>query len=393
MGGPKRDTPREPGSHSVIICFHCRPALKAVLDNLVDSGEYKDYSQLIETAIENLRLLHEAGDVEHELIFAERARRVPPVPSSVPDSGEAGEGTLASQYASLRRETAWCDEYRPPSRASLSPVKHRTEVSVREWPWGQYNKFLPLKVTCRVAAHLIPDSKGSSSLSELRGALADLVPHVGAALVERDRRLGLNRDQSASHGFPTSTNPGEVAKSQRRFEDQFVGYTDREGRLHGMPSVFHMLDLSSDSNSGDPLVSLTPAGRAFAELPNPLLDHSESSPNRLSPNEIELLLDHIFSQIAPEASAYTTVLGAIAGGQNTPTLLDSFLRNLTMGTSHGELETTDAVLVTQRTGVLSRMVDLDLVLRERSGGRVTYALTPRGESLLSVQRSSEVSHD
>ena len=48
-----------------------------------------------------------------------------------------------------------------------------------------------------------------------------------------------------------------------------------------------------------------------------------------------------------------------------------------------EDDITKTFLSTQRTGAISRMVDLGLVAREKSGLRVTYLVTQPGQDFLS----------
>jgi hypothetical protein len=45
-------------------------------------------------------------------------------------------------------------------------------------------------------------------------------------------------------------------------------------------------------------------------------------------------------------------------------------------------EITETFLTTQRTGAISRMVDLGLVAREKTGLRVTYVLTAQAKNFI-----------
>ena len=127
----------------------------------------------------------------------------------------------------------------------------------------------------------------------------------------------------------------------------------------------------------EPRLSLTKAGADFAILENPVLDAHGTPPTiKLSQAEIDFLLNHIIRSVPEEASAYAAILDAIQSGANTPDTVDKYLRQ------RFELPTEQAItktfLTTQRTGAISRLVDLGLIARDKQGLRVTYLVTQSG---------------
>ena len=79
------------------------------------------------------------------------------------------------------------------------------------------------------------------------------------------------------------------------------------------------------------------------------------------------------------ASAYDSIIDGIAEGANNPDELDQYLCNrfkleIAMRPEN-DSQVTQTLLTTQRTGAISRMADLGLLLRSKEGLRVTYIAT------------------
>lgn len=55
----------------MVICFECAPETKKLLDSMVESGAYKDYGEIILSAIENMSVLHK--ELSHKLEFSHHA--------------------------------------------------------------------------------------------------------------------------------------------------------------------------------------------------------------------------------------------------------------------------------------------------------------------------------
>jgi len=131
-------------------------------------------------------------------------------------------------------------------------------------------------------------------------------------------------------------------------------------------------------------LSLTQAGANFAALLNPILDRNgDISLGKLSDEEVNFLLDHFLHAVPEEISAYTSILESISVKANTPETVDKFLCTKfhlqITAKADADNHITQTFLATQRTGAISRMIDLGLIYREKVGLRVTYATTPRGK--------------
>ena len=142
----------------------------------------------------------------------------------------------------------------------------------------------------------------------------------------------------------------------------------KHGDLAGLPVDLKLVDRDQ---ARSPQILLTEAGWSFAVMRNPILDEGKDGrQSRFSNEEIEFLISHIRNQVPIEALAYKLVLEAIAQGANTPDKLDHVLEEYLPKREHRPF--TRAFLTTQRAGVISRMIDLNLVKRIRDGIKVTY---------------------
>ena len=95
--------------------------------------------------------------------------------------------------------------------------------------------------------------------------------------------------------------------------------------------------------------------------------------------EVSFLLAHIKNHVPEEAAAYFSIIDAVQAGANNPDEVDKFLCDrfnlrITVKTET-ENDITQTFLTTQRTGAISRMVDLGLITRQKEGLRVVYSTT------------------
>ena len=195
---------------------------------------------------------------------------------------------------------------------------------------------------------------------------------LGDFLNAIDMRFQLSRENAMKAAFPTTDiNGGE---SRLRFGNQFVA-TLKQEKLQGFPADLKLL---ISEGGKEPRLLLTKAGANFAGLPNPVLDTRDEFPRtKLSEEEVAFLLSHIKTYVPQELSAFLSVLDGIEGGAATPDGLDSYLRSRFNLPDEKAMKA--SFLSTQRTGAVSRMVDLGLVARAKEGLRVTYTVTHPGK--------------
>lgn len=372
----------------MLICFKSDEVTKNNLDDLVKDGAYRDYSDVINVAVRNLTLLHsEMGSARAFVVGQAAANETPKLktrdesntdqtrePSSdrlrsIPAIPELFQRLPADGTAHLGEEM--------PDDAFLS----HHQVPVDRWPFGQYSKLLPAKASVRALANLV-EKQPRATLESLASRIATEAANLAGYLRALDDRLDLQRDDALAVGFP-SADTENAEKSRLRYANQFVGAVNRAGKLSGLLVDLKLINLVDGRT---PRINLTAPGWAFALLENPVLDSDAPDGQKFNTMERTFLTDHIYRHVPAEAFAYRTILRAIAGGAATPDALDEVVQ------SHVPYEKRDritrAFLTTQRSGAISRMADLNLVARQRSGIRVTYRLTTDGEAFVSREAAA-----
>lgn len=378
----------------MIVCFECAPRTKTLLDSLLDSGQYRNYSEVISLALDNLSVLQNelsSKDVltlesQNELVSLhtrlgtdqaskqndrlsvpneQENERTDPQPEALSTENSAsvpslfmldGIDDLSSSLAS------------PP--ADVWTVKQ--EVPMERWIFGQYNKFLPAKVSCRALTHLLQDKPNGVRLEDAASKISQEALNIGSLLARFDKQNGTKRDDALSTAFPSSNR--EAEKSRMRYANQFVASVTKKGKVSGL-----LIDLKLINHTGanKPRLKLTEAGWNFAKLRNPILDSNPlETKQKFTADERTFLLDHISSSVPVEDFAYRAVLRAVDAGARTPGELDTALQGYVSKDASQSL--TESFLATQRSGAVSRMADLGLIKRERDGVRVSYLTTDLG---------------
>lgn len=370
----------------MIICVNVERNLKEQMDSLIRSGEYRDYSELISLAVGNQILLHNSGA---ETVMTPHVcdpkppdtqvlRRSRSVIVESPRTGHRRPQQDAEIPEIFRLAP---DGERPTSLAPLPNDAFAVgmEVPIDRWVFGQHNKLLPVKANLRALTNLLRQEPASAGLDLQRAGseIASAAVILGDLLRGLDSRSKRHRDDALGIAFPSS-DPSNSDKSRLRYASQFVGAASRTGVMSGM-----LIDLKlvNHDQHKSPQILLTEPGWRFGQLLNPILDGSDfESEFKLSIEEKEFLLSHIAAAVPSESFAIRVTLSSITSGSHTPEDLDSALKKYLP--TRKERPFTDAFLTTQRAGVISRMVDLGLVSRNRSGSNVTYSATVRGKQFL-----------
>jgi len=196
-------------------------------------------------------------------------------------------------------------------------------------------------------------------------------------VTEALRRIDQQRDHKKEDLLATAFPEPDSDKSKQRYANQFIASESRKGELNGMLIDWKLATV--ERKKGKTYLYPTSACSAFADLLSPLFD-AKTLPEvitKFSEEELEWLLNHLTEHVHVESYAFAILLKGIQAGANDPTTLDQHLRQ--SGALANEKDTTNEFVYTQRTGALSRMVDLDLVQRIRNGVRISYAPTSRGE--------------
>lgn len=386
----------------MIICFDCNVTTKAALDALIDSEHYQDYSDVIASAIANLLVLRNKVREKGAIVLGDNIELLEKPADSLetPAMGSGANATLISRKSAdkVARTHGSIDgipqifrldgiSKRAPVLAKPPPdqLKAGSKIRLDSWIFGQYNKLLPAKVSCRGLAHLIGESQRGLLLQTAATRISEQAAALGDYLTNHDSRHGLGRGDALHAGFPHTTVNADGVRvrnnGQLRYANQFVAGQSGKGIVSGLLIDFKLINYSG----ADPHLQLTEAGWRFALLKNPILDDEQENPaQKFSNDEIEFLLAHIRKSVPAEHFAYRTLLSAIREGAGTPDKLDSALQDMDIWWRNRDRTATTSFLTSQRSGAISRMADLGLVERERKGIRVTYRLTVSGSSFLKI---------
>jgi len=211
------------------------------------------------------------------------------------------------------------------------------------------------------------------SLSQFSSGIANSAAELAVSLRKIDKKHDLKRDDALATAFPAGGKRRH--KSIERYISQFIAQVTRNGKLTGLPAD---LKLIAKTDGAEDLIVLTDAGWEFAILQNPILDGTDMEPPpNLTQEEKDYLINHILRKVPIERSTYSAILECVLSGSDSPTLIDAALKGTVPREKLQNLS--ESFLSSQRSGAISRMVDLGIVARERDGIYVKYSLTPTSE--------------
>ena len=146
----------------MVICFECSQEVKVSLDRLMTHGDYRDYSEAIRTAIQNLAVLQDSvGRNGTPFMHAnDTGKSVRPDTSR---SGGSGEDAVPLEFCPEGLEESPNVRVRTPDRVVPS------QSHLEDWIFGQYNRLLPAKANCRALIRLLASNRLIELLSELFG--------------------------------------------------------------------------------------------------------------------------------------------------------------------------------------------------------------------------------
>ncbi len=383
----------------MIICFKCSKETKNVLDRLVQRGGYTDYGQAISTGLVNLLVLQDEVDKSGSIVISDRGARPNKRPAARTgtrsDNGlGATTGSITLNHKAIRIPDAFLPEGippHPPRLADPSPETRRPDqqITIDQWTFGQHNRLLPAKASCRALAHLMVDEPNGIPLAEGTTLVAHWAASLGDYLSAHDETNKIKKDDRLSTAFPRIGY--ESAKGLMRYASQFVAAANRKGELLGLLADFKLI---GRAQTEEIRILLTKAGWDFALLQNPVLDGRQETPvQKFSEEENSYLLEHISCSVPAEDFAYRAIITAINQGANTPEKLDKAMHRYIPRQRESDLKR--SFIATQRSGAISRMADLGLLTRQRHGVRVLYLLTRLGEDYpsRSQEPTEEVDRD
>ncbi|MBN3033091.1 MAG: hypothetical protein JW873_03250 [Candidatus Saganbacteria bacterium] len=236
------------------------------------------------------------------------------------------------------------------------------------WLWGQTNKIFPIKLGLRV---LLVLTNEWIELDVFKKKATEVAIEYGYRLRAYENKEGGSRDSKISAGLPANL---KADSSQKRYQLHFLAYTRKDNKLDGAMSYLRFTNIKKNEK-GRPIIGLTQAGIDFAKIISPVIDQ-QNYQTSLNIDEINYYLNHAIENVRGEGSAILWLLSTLNKGVNKREEINAAIRDkYRWGASA-------AVINTQRSGLMSRMYELGLILKEKDGINVNYGVSKAGEKLL-----------
>ena len=194
---------------------------------------------------------------------------------------------------------------------------------------------------------------------------------VGLLLKKEDKKTKRKYGDLLSSALPVGK---DLAKTEKRFMNHFVGYFTRAGRIEGAPGALKFLNIYEDEENVQ-RVGITESGLRFAALYNSVLDEGNFKAT-LTREESEFYMKNIFENLPRERELNTLILKAIENKKSSPEELNTAILPLSRGWS-------DSMVNTMKAGAISRLNELGLIAKTRRGVEVSFSLTEFGKNILS----------
>jgi hypothetical protein len=345
------------------------PQLELKIEGIIKAKGFRDFHHFATVALEN-QVAWETGDITGNGITNALNLQISQLNKVAPPGNEALKAALTANENLLRM---------PSQKPKLShlPLPENANSIL----WGQYYRFLPVKVGVRVLLNMYTEH-----FPELRD-FTEKVTNV--ALPLRHRLAKLDRMDRRSFGeLLSATFPTNDEKSINRFVNQYMLHLrTSDMTLLGMMPELKLINVISDGK-GIARIGLTNFGSQFALLQNPAIDLDK--PESLSSDEIDFLLNHIADNLPAEFEHMTIALKVIENGKKTRNELNAALKGYYLHYHKGS-EWSDTVVNTMRSGLFSRLNELGLVRREKHGKYIRYHITDVGKRYIqSISEKDEV---
>lgn len=320
------------------------------INKLVQSGKYRNVQDFFLAASSNQLHLERQSSVE--VI----------VGASYADSTRTSASLVDARGGKLEYQLLAPDFGKVQTVAPPDPGQLANEL------YGLWNKFFPVKITVRVLANMIKGNGEYAPLDSVQERAAEVARRLGKEIVRKEKDLGRKRGDMIATALPWKR---DEFKAKARFKTHFVGYLSKN-RIEGSPAALKLVNIVK--KDGISMIGLTAAGLSFAELTNPVIDKEDYS-SSLSQQEKQFLTTHLKVELSKESNSMKSILQWINEGAKNPTAIHLKLKEKMPNLSETEL-------VTLRSGLLSRMDELNLITRTRQGLSVSYDLTQEGEEFL-----------
>lgn len=361
----------------MIICFECQKDIKDILDSLVGSGKYKDYSEVINIAVKNYQELHKEISRTGSVVIGDNYMYPP---KKKIKNTLAGDLIIPEMFKSPLLFTEDIDRL---IQDYPGKSEEEAEVSKKFNPTG-FCHFLPLKAIVRAIANLIiteyPD--GITIKDVLKDALQEIVEELfllGEILVDHDIANELKHHLSLSKGFPKSVSRLDDVKRRYKeeFASTFLNLDKNNYPISGLLLEYKFLVISNDGQR----INLAKPAWDFIILTNPVFDGKyHQIKEKLSSEEIEFLIIYYLSSLPLVKGRIFDILALIDNGINTPSEIDSKIIESANSVSKSNIDQISKF----RAEIISIMLELKLLDREKNKHLIVYNLSERGNELFDL---------
>lgn len=331
---------------------------------LISVGKYQTVAQFISTAIENQIHIENTGSESIPLVLPERKNQNISSKSDLIVLKENSNIALVEIKSQPKTVN-------PPDFSELAVSLYNAKEE-NCWLWGQTNKIFPVKIGLRVLYALI-GSEQWLNLEDYKEKAANIAAEYGTDMRKYEDKRNKIRDERNSAGLPDE----KEFKSKFRYKGHFLAYMRKDGKLDGAMPFLRFANLNKDEK-GNIYIGLTDSGMKFAQIENPVLDNNDFEKS-FSQAEIDFYLDYILKNVKGESSAIKWALNKIDKGVNNR---ESINKELSKEIAPSWGETSEAVVNTQRAGLMARMFELGLIHKVKDGIKVKYSISPMGQNFL-----------
>lgn len=240
------------------------------------------------------------------------------------------------------------------------------------WLWGQVNRIFPIKLGLRILlsyAH-------SNQWVELDGFLRKATT-IASTFNRSICSRGIDnkeREEKISTGLPKSDK--NEFRSQIRYRNHFLSYMRKDEKLDGALVFLKFVNLCK-INESKIMIGLTEHGIEFAQIKNAVIDEGNLI-SSLTDKEVAFYLRHISLNVKGEYTAIKWALQKIESGFTKREKLNEELKK----DLNPLWNVSDAIINTQRSGLMARMFELKLLCKTKNGVNVNYQITNTGKEFI-----------
>ena len=363
------------------------------ISDLIKKGRYQNFGQFISTAIEN-QIYIERSDISKQPAFKDALIHI-----KVIEHDEMGRLQKDIDVSGLTNIQNAPKTLPIPKFENLACFFKQNGLLKEEdiWLWGQVNRIFPIKLGLRVLYVMLGDME-TIELETFRNTAGDIALAYGKMIRSYERDNNKSRDKRVSAGLPMDNESfrseiiikmhktrrieeldsylkQEEFKSKIRYKGQFLTYARKDDKLDGAMAYLRFANLKEEN--GNSYIGLTEPGFYLAKLDNPIIDHKDFEKS-LSQKEVDFYLTHVLKDVKGESNAIKWLLQKLDSG-----ITDREELNKELKREFGQIwNASDAVIGTQRAGLMARMFELGLIEKSKNGVNVIYKISKSGKNFI-----------